>query len=136
MKVQAVTKRMFENMCVPWLKSPLVIVKDQYSHLEYPSISASNNKSVKTWTQLVIEVAREKWKEKTPMLHKLACSQMPKTTLKDFRAFNIWERNYLFLKNYVTFVRFISCNVLNYQQLSVARLQSKFLSWYLLSYYQ
>ncbi len=37
----------------------LVIVKNQYSHLACAPTYASNNKPVKIWAQLVVEVARK-----------------------------------------------------------------------------
>ena len=64
-------------------------------------------------------------KEKTPLLHKFVCFQMPNKRLQ-LKSFNIWVRNYLFLKNYVTSEGAVSHNVLYYQQLSIARYQVSF----------
>ena len=47
------------------------------------------------------------------------CFQMP-------NAFNIWVRNYFFLKNYVTYEGAVSHNVLYYKQLSIVHYQVSF----------
>ena len=46
---------------------------------------------------------------------------MPKYKVSGLKSFNIWVRNYLFLKNYITSEGAVSHNVLYhmYQQLSV-----------------
>ena len=50
---------------------------------------------------------------------------MPKKAL-GLKSFNIWVRNYLFLKNYVTSEGAVSHNVLYYQQLSIPCYQVSF----------
>ena len=52
------------------------------------------------------------------------CYQMPKVS--GLKYLNIWVRNQLFLKNYVTSEGAVSHNVLYYQQLSIAYYQVSF----------
>ena len=68
---------------------------------------------------------QENNEEKTPLLHKFVCFQMPNQT-SGLKSIIIWVRNYLFLKNYVTSEGAVSHNVLYYQQLSIARYQVSF----------
>ena len=65
-------------------------------------------------------------KEKTPLLHKFVCFQMPIKGFRVWSLLNIWVRNYLFLKNYITSEGAVSHNVLYYQQLSIARYKVSF----------
>ena len=60
-------------------------------------------------------------KEKAPFLHNFVCFLMPSKRLQI-----IWVRNYLFLKNFVTYEGAVSHNVLYCQQLSIACYQVSF----------
>ena len=84
-----------------------MVGKDQYSHLVYHNMHKIRN----LWK------LQENNERKTPLLHKFMCFQMPK---KRLQAFNVWVRNYVFLKNCVTSDGVVSHNVLYYQQLSIA----------------
>jgi hypothetical protein len=92
-----------------------------------------NNKPVKIWTQLVINVAKEKLKKNTPLSHKL-CFQMLELSSREFSSNIILLRNYSFLKNY-TSEGAVSHNVLYYQQLSISRYQVIFLLTIILNNY-
>ena len=67
-------------------------------------------------------------------MHKFVCFQMPNKRLQltkilkgfGLKSFNIWVRNYLFPKNYLTSEGAVSQNVLCYKQLSIAYYQVSF----------
>ena len=63
-------------------------------------------------------------KEKTPLLHKLVCFH----DALGLNLFDIWVRNYLDLKNYVTSKGAVFHIDLYYQQLSISRYQASFVS--------
>ena len=65
-------------------------------------------------------------KENTPLFYKFVCFQMPVNKASGLKSFNIWVRNYLFLKNYVTSEGAVSHNVLYSQQLSIGCYQVSF----------
>ena len=64
------------------IKYTFLIVKDQYSHLEYPNTMHKNNKFVEVWTQLVIEVLQKNTKKNTPLVHKFEYFQMSSKRLQ------------------------------------------------------
>ena len=107
----------------------LVIVKDQSSHLLYLNIYAQNNKSVKIWAQLVVEVAKIIMEEKKTLSHKVVCFQMldfeTSKSNSEVSKTNSWKIT-SFSKNYVTSKGAVSHNVLYHQPLPITRYQARF----------
>ena len=89
--------------------TPLVIVKDQSSHLVYLKIIMNKiTNSLKFLTQLVVKVAREKkWKKNTLLTRSVCFRKLDFGTSKSNSEVskpnsNIFVENYFFLENYVT----------------------------------
>ena len=75
---------------------------------------AYNNKSVNTWTKLVIAVAREQ----TPLLHQLVYFQMPTMKASGLKSFNICVRKLpLSQKRYLKGSRFSHTITIQYNHL-------------------
>ena len=90
-------------------------------------VSQHMHKTTNLWTFLikVIEVARDKWKKKRPFCTILCAFRCLKNA-SFLKTFNIWVRNHLFLKNFVTSEGAVFHNVLYYQQLSIPHYQVSF----------
>ena len=69
------------------------------------------------------------------LVAQFVCFQMHNKRLQ-LKSFNILVRNYLFFKNYITSEGAVSQHVLYYQQLSTARIPSKFMLTTILSNYE
>ena len=87
---------------------------------------AHNNKPVKIWDQLVVEVRDN---NKTPLSHEVVCFQVldfetSKSNSEVSKA--IRGKLLFFLEKYVTSEGAVSNNVLYYQQFSTTRYQVKF----------
>ena len=86
-------------------------------------VSQNNNKPVKILTQLVVEIAREKWRKiNTSCVLSDAWIWYISLGLKI--SSNILVRIFLFLKNYVTSEEAVYHN---YQHLFIARYQVRFM---------